>query len=712
MKRAFFVLLCTAGAWSQNTAKFPTRLPVNADFGIATNRAQTTLTSGIGSSDTSIPVASSGQFKAGSFATIDGEILAVCAIPDGTHLTAGVTACPNADGRGIDTSNGGGAAASHLVNAVVQGRITAWPMNQAAAEIISLAKSQFGVSLNVKNYGAVGDGSTDDTTAISNAITASLSGTYPSPPCVLFPAGTYKVTSTIQISSRSVCIRGVTPWSTFINSTISAPIFNLDTYSSTQDPPWTGVANNFTLRDITLENSSQTNVSNTGSRVTTGVQSNGSGHITVENVQFTGLKYGFVAPYGSDFDRFRNVWNTANDVGIYLGPSNEQFSLFAIEGDRNGETVVCDGCGQGAISDSTFEDSKTADITFEREQPTRFGWNPAGISSYDVDSSVTISHNWFETGAGFGGLTAWQEYRRILFQSSGGGLASYPRNVVIRNSFLVLGNGGIAAKDGSVHSFVELASGKFIQVSETQVVGDRRDCEIYGNGGQAVEVNNILIDDGYSTSIPIFLFASGDYQSNNYSYNKPFQNTGATGSIPSTCYSGTQFWYDTTLSNWLACIGTGGAGGLGTFSYLAQLDNTFHLPNALNTLAPSWNSWTVNGSTTVNAILTAVYAGNSGANNGYWWVQNGGSPVHPHLAGYDATGTLRVNLDPGGSLGTVIGGISTGVYISTGTTFANLSAPAGGSMVWCSDCNIVTPCTGGGAGAWAFRGQAGWACPF
>lgn len=50
---------------------------------------------------------------------------------------------------------------------------------------------------NVKDYGATGDGSTDDTTAIQAAISAAQTGTRKRP--VYFPYGTYKMTSGIQL---------------------------------------------------------------------------------------------------------------------------------------------------------------------------------------------------------------------------------------------------------------------------------------------------------------------------------------------------------------------------------------------------------------------------------------------------------------------------------------------------------------------------------
>lgn len=50
------------------------------------------------------------------------------------------------------------------------------------------------IYVNVKQYGAKGDGITDDTTAIQNAINAAATGSV-----IFFPAGTYLVSSTIQL---------------------------------------------------------------------------------------------------------------------------------------------------------------------------------------------------------------------------------------------------------------------------------------------------------------------------------------------------------------------------------------------------------------------------------------------------------------------------------------------------------------------------------
>jgi hypothetical protein len=55
-----------------------------------------------------------------------------------------------------------------------------------------------GAPVNVKDYGATGDGTTNDTTAIQAAITAAGDGT------CYFPAGDYKVTSTLTVICSTV----------------------------------------------------------------------------------------------------------------------------------------------------------------------------------------------------------------------------------------------------------------------------------------------------------------------------------------------------------------------------------------------------------------------------------------------------------------------------------------------------------------------------
>ena len=67
---------------------------------------------------------------------------------------------------------------------------------------------KFAETISVKDYGAVGDGTTDDTNAIQAAYNAVATATVSNAPLggatVIFPAGTYKITSAISIVNDNV----------------------------------------------------------------------------------------------------------------------------------------------------------------------------------------------------------------------------------------------------------------------------------------------------------------------------------------------------------------------------------------------------------------------------------------------------------------------------------------------------------------------------
>ena len=71
-----------------------------------------------------------------------------------------------------------------------------------------------GLVINVKNYGAVGDGSTDDTDAINAAIAAANDGDM-----VFFPKGTYNISSTLTIS-KPIVLQGILSPISFVGSII------------------------------------------------------------------------------------------------------------------------------------------------------------------------------------------------------------------------------------------------------------------------------------------------------------------------------------------------------------------------------------------------------------------------------------------------------------------------------------------------------------
>jgi len=95
------------------------------------------------------------------------------------------------------TSSDSGAQFTVLVSNVA-GSVTS-----NAATLTVNAPPAPGMQINVLDYGATGNGSTDDTTGIKNAIAALTSGN-----TLLFPCGNYLITSQLSISTANVTIDG------------------------------------------------------------------------------------------------------------------------------------------------------------------------------------------------------------------------------------------------------------------------------------------------------------------------------------------------------------------------------------------------------------------------------------------------------------------------------------------------------------------------
>jgi hypothetical protein len=101
---------------------------------------------------------------------------------------------------------------------------TTFGTNMAEATNALAAKAVINLDhvIDVRDYGAVGDGSTDDTTAIQNAATAAAGGT------LFFPKGTWLITSAIPLSSDTM-VCGVGWGSVIKTETLDIDIFAADT---------------------------------------------------------------------------------------------------------------------------------------------------------------------------------------------------------------------------------------------------------------------------------------------------------------------------------------------------------------------------------------------------------------------------------------------------------------------------------------------------
>jgi hypothetical protein len=98
---------------------------------------------------------------------------------------------------------------------------------QEAIDELAAGGPGSGIYFNVLDYGAVGDNTTDDTTAITAAFTAAtaVGGT------VYFPAGEYKITSTISVTGFCRVLGDVSPDS--IATVLLTSIIRMDTANTT-----------------------------------------------------------------------------------------------------------------------------------------------------------------------------------------------------------------------------------------------------------------------------------------------------------------------------------------------------------------------------------------------------------------------------------------------------------------------------------------------
>lgn len=148
MRKSLFLLLLLAACPEvfAQTAVYPGAIVTDNQLRVAKNLIQTTLSSSITSTATSLTLASGSGITTNALLAIDTEIFAVCGV-SGSVITIGKSSCPNVDGRGFD----GSAAATHNAGATVSLFVFAWYINAPNQEIKAI-ETALGVNLaNVLN---------------------------------------------------------------------------------------------------------------------------------------------------------------------------------------------------------------------------------------------------------------------------------------------------------------------------------------------------------------------------------------------------------------------------------------------------------------------------------------------------------------------------------------------------------------------------------
>lgn len=259
---------------------------------------------------------------------------------------------------------------------------------------IQSVAQQNAFGINVKVYGAVGDGTTDDTSAIQAAITANP-GT-----AILLPKGNYKVTSTLHVAAQGCVMLGQLGRRYYHGGTEiryygTGPCFEIGTDDGTA---WDSLNYNG-LQSHRFENfyvvhmAPHTNLSMGGSF---GQYKAGSyafrdwrgGGLMMTNIGISNFEYGTWG-IGSDINTYINLVTYFCHYGMYMGPRTDQQSV------RDLYAVYCDSA---VVIDGAMG------VRFDDAQIVNCGTN----TYYPVDirkgsGSVSFNQGWFEASGGYAG---------------------------------------------------------------------------------------------------------------------------------------------------------------------------------------------------------------------------------------------------------------------------------------------------------------------
>lgn len=192
--------------------------------------------------------------------------------------------------------------------------------------------------VSVKDFGAVGDGTTDDATAIQNAINAGAGKT------IIFPTGTYLINSPVVSTTSNVTIDFA---NATITNTVALPTYTLEGLSV--NPIILLKGNNVTLLNGTFDGLLSQGIRVEGAFTGTGDAYYKTGYI--ENILISGLRFKNCVPsyLNTRFFRFATIQNVFSFGAIVTSVNEHSIGLSYGSGGVVANCQVSDGLGGRTI---------------------------------------------------------------------------------------------------------------------------------------------------------------------------------------------------------------------------------------------------------------------------------------------------------------------------------------------------------------------------
>jgi hypothetical protein len=209
---------------------------------------------------------------------------------------------------------------------------------------------EMGYYINVKDYGAVGNGSTDDTAAINAAIAAT-----PAKGTLIFPAGDYKITSRITIDANPIRLLGA--GTEYGGTTITQVTANTDALGF--DLATSG------YQEMASAVEHMSIIGPVGASATSGRGIYVKSDALLDNVFVYGFHYGAFFDSESYFSRaFGCKFRSQVDTCLYFNGGNN-FSAYNCHFNSGAYGVYARGCLSFRIRDCVIEPCTTAGIVLD-----------------------------------------------------------------------------------------------------------------------------------------------------------------------------------------------------------------------------------------------------------------------------------------------------------------------------------------------------------